>query len=153
MPRQLKIPTRELGDLLLYVIYQRGDAYEPEWKPLQGYPITTLFTTLSKVNYDHALKGWTYPLVKALGRAPHHAIIKLPVENAVCFERARCPLYTRAECIPRHKKMPWCFQPDGYEDPLARRQAAEVIRLLREQVYIVVVLEPETSIAHAARRR
>lgn len=141
MPRQLKLPTRELGDLSLFVIYQYGDSYEPLWKPLQGQAITSLFTVITKETYDHALKGWTLPLVKALRLAPEYALHKLPVKNSVCFERPRCPLYNQRECVPTHKKMPWCFLPEGIEDLVTRRLAGEVVRLWREQVYIVVVKE------------
>lgn len=143
MPRQLKLKTNELGDLDLFLIYQYGDTWEEAWKPAQGLPITTLLTVVTKELMDHALKGWTSPLVKALGISPEGAIRKLPVVNRTCERKDPCPFYRPKECLPTFPKMPWCFEPGGIEDPNARSLAAEVVRLWRLGVYIVVVTHAE----------
>jgi hypothetical protein len=37
--------------------------------------------------------------------------------------------------------MPTCFEPDGIEDDIPRKLAADIISMWRESVYAVVVLE------------
>lgn len=143
MPRRLKLKTTELGDLELYLIYQYGDAWEEFWAPAKGLPIADLFTTVTSELMDHGLKGWTSPLVKALGIPPEGGIRKLPVVNRVCERKDPCPFYRPKECIPSSSKMPWCFEPAGIEDPNARKLAAEAVQLWRQGVYIVVVIHAE----------
>jgi hypothetical protein len=138
MPRSLTIKTNELMDLSLYLIYQYGDNWEEEWKPLQGSSITSLLTLISQEDMTHALKGWTKPLFKALGLAPEFALRKLP--NFNCDKKKICRYYDKKNCTPKSKKMPWCFEPSGIEDLEARRLGGELIRLWREGVYVVVVV-------------
>lgn len=142
MPRELKLKTRELGDLQLLVIYSKGGVWEPAWRPIQHLPIAESFTVITKATFDHALRGWTTPFVKGLSIPPDGAIRKLPVTSHGCEERLRCPMYHRAECTPTHKKMPWCFQPGGLASDEERRLAADAIQKWRSGVYLVVVDEP-----------
>ncbi len=138
MPRRLKIHTNEIGFQELYLIYETKGIWEPEWKPFQGHPIATLFTSVSKEVMDHALHGWTRPLVDQLGIPPAILLRKLPEPE--CVWRERCPLYRPRACLPTQPKMPSCFQPSGTDDETGLL-ASEVIRLWREKVYIVVVQE------------
>lgn len=143
MPRRLKIKTSELGDLELYLIYQYGERWEDTWAPAQEVPAMSLLTKVQKAVMDHALLGWSSPLVKALGIPPDGALRKLPVDNRVCERRDPCPFYRPKECVPTATKMPWCFEPSGIEDPNARRLVAELVQFWRQGVYTVVVIDAE----------
>lgn len=143
MPRQLNLKTHEMGNLELYLIYQYGELWEEEWRPLQGEKITSLLTVVSKEMMDHALKGLTRPFIKALGIPPEGALRKLP--NGTCDKRIMCPFYRKKECVPLFKKMPSCFEPAGVEDLEARRLAGLLVRMWREGVYLVVVVHPEVG--------
>lgn len=138
MPRRLKLKTDEIGFQELYLIYETGGVWEPDWAPFQGHPITALFATVSKETMDHALHGWTRPLVNQLGPAPNLLLRKLPFHT--CALRRRCSLYQARSCIPTHPKMPLCFQPDGTDDETGLL-ASEAIRLWREGVYVIVVVD------------
>jgi hypothetical protein len=142
MPRRLKLPTRELGALELHVIYDYGGTWEEAWRPLQGTPIASIFTTVSKANYDHALLGWTKPFVDGLGLSPAAALRKLPAEAQQCAVRNRCVFYDKRRCIPSSSKLPWCYEPGGIDDDTKRHLSAEVIGFWRQGVYVVVVQEP-----------
>ncbi len=142
MPRRLKLCPVELGDIELQLVYSYGGEWEPEWRALQGSLIAGLFTHVSKAVMDHALQGWTSPLVKALGLSPEGALHKLPKVMRQCWSRPNCP-HSGTYCTPLDKKMPWCFTPDGIEDEEMRQLAHEAIRLWREKVYIIVVTEDE----------
>lgn len=139
MPRRLKVKTLELGDLELYLIYQHGDEWEDEWRPIQGNPLTELLTVVSKEIWDHALAGFTKPLVKALGIPPQGALRKLPESS--CSQRTHCPFYERKLCNARSKVIRHCFEPDVTDDPVARKLGSDLIRLWSEGVYVVVVNE------------
>lgn len=142
MPRRLLLPTRELKDLDLLLIYSKAGKWESSWVELQATDFSDLVTTVTKEVMDHAMRGWTQPLVKGLGLAPSGAIRKLPQVYSLCAARAKCPMYDAKQCIPTHKKMPWCFQPDALKTDEQRRLGAEVVQLWREGVYVVVVDEP-----------
>lgn len=141
MPRELNLNTHEMGDLNLYLIYQYGEVWEEEWRPLQGEAITKLLTVVSQEMMDHALKGFTRPFIKALGIPPEGALRKLP--NSLCDRRIHCPFYHKKECVPLYKKMPSCFEPAGIEDLEARRLAGDFVRMWRAGVYLVVVVHSE----------
>ena len=140
MSRRLKIVAREMGGVELLLIDQMGDVWESEWAPLQGTPLGTMFPVVSDEVMNHAIRGWTKPLVEALGLPPQGALRKLPEEYRACTHRGRCPTYVPASCSPMHKKMPDCFQPDCVNEA-TRTLAYEVLRLWHEGVYIVVVKE------------
>jgi hypothetical protein len=136
--RRLKLKTIELGDLELFLVYQYGDKWESDWLPLQGQLITGLLTVVPQETIDHALQGWTSPLVKSLGLPPEGALRKLP--SQLCYQRGHCPFHIKNSCIPTHPKMSWCFEPENIEDPNSRNLAAELIRLWREGVWGILVL-------------
>jgi hypothetical protein len=139
VPRRLKLKSQEMRDLELYLIYQYGDTWEKEWRPLQGQTVTSLISISTKEDVDHALKGWSWPLTSKLGIPPEGALRKLPSKG--CYQRGPCPFYDKKKCVPTSKALPWCFEPDDIEDLVVRKLAAELIRLWREGVYVVVVLE------------
>lgn len=141
MPRRLKLVTVEVGKLELFLIYSSNSVWEPEWRPMQGHPIASLFTMTSKEVVDHALRGWTAPLTKALGIPPLGALRKLPVAAKGCMDRQKCPHYDQKDCNPAAKDMPWCFVPGGITDEV-RQLASDVIQMWREGVYILLVEEP-----------
>jgi hypothetical protein len=130
-----------MGFLELYLIYDEGGVWEQNWRPLQGNEIASLLTTVPKDTIEHALRGWTSPLVKSLGLPPQGALIKLPESARVCTLRDRCPFYDKARCFPTAKRMPWCYEPDGSEDPEVRRLMSEIVKSWREGVYVVLVQE------------
>ncbi len=138
MPRRLLIPTVEVGDLDLFVVYARGGSWEAAWEPLRGSSLAELVPRTDKATYDHALRGWTLPLVRALGLPPEGALRKLPAGGRLCAERGGCPLKGPA-CHPLHKRMPWCFAPGDLPPGPARDLGAEAIRLWRGGVRILVV--------------
>lgn len=139
MPRRLKLLPREIGELQLYLIYETDGVYESYWRPLQGHEVTTLFTRIPQDVLDHALHGYTSPLVKALGIPPVGALRKLPPAARQCVNHGRCSLYVARDCVPTAAAMPWCFEPGGSEDEQVRKLGAEAIGLWREGVYILVI--------------
>lgn len=141
MSRRLKVITREVGELQLFLIYERAGNYENEWRPLQGNEITSLFTCTTRETVEHALKGYTSPLIKLLGIPPSGALRKLPMAARQCVLKGRCSLYVARDCVPTAVKMPWCYEPGGIEDEQTRKLASEVIGLWREGVYVLVVSE------------
>lgn len=145
MPRRLKLDTFEMGPLELFLIYDEGGTWEREWHPLQGEDMTTLFTSVTKETMDHALNGWSKPLVSMLGLSPDGCLIKLPPRSKECGERHKCVYFDKKLCFPTAKKMPWCFVPDGVQGAERLQLSAEVIKYWREGVYVVVVKEGGSS--------
>jgi len=127
-----------MGFQELFLIYETAGVWEPAWAPLRGHPLTSLFAIVSKEDMDHALHGWTRPLVDRLGPAPKFLLRKLP--SHACALRARCSLFQARFCVPTHPKMPLCFQPDDTDDQTGML-ASEAIRLWREGVYVIVVVD------------
>lgn len=136
MPRRLTLQTREMGPVELYLIYNEGGTWESQWRAFQG---VWDLPEVSKEMMDQALCGWTRPLVDALGPPPKGKLLKLPVETRTCASAATCPMHIEKDCGHLLTKMPWCFVPKGTP---ASELAAEVIKLWREKVYVVVVNEP-----------
>jgi len=134
--------TKEMGQLPLYLIYEAQGLWEEKWRPLQGHPIAEAFTRVPKALVEHALHGWSSPLVKALGLLPAGCLRKLPVPARECEVRRKCPFYDKAQCFPTAKAMPWCYEPGGVEESI-RALVSEAISLWREGVYITVVCEEE----------
>lgn len=139
MPRRLKVSTREMGMVELYLIYAKGEEWEEEWRPLQGTDVASLFTVVTKEVMDHALWGYSKPLVAALGLPPPGALRKMPHQQ--CSARVGCPLYDPPDCVPTGKNLPHCFRPEGLPSDESRWLAFEAVRLWREGVYIAVVKE------------
>lgn len=139
MPRRLKVSTRELGMVEMYLIYAKGDEWEAEWKPLQGTDVGALFTVVTKEVMDHALWGYSKPLVNALGLPPKGALHKMP--HPLCTKRVGCTFYEARDCVPTGRDLPHCYWPEGLASNASRDLAYEAVRLWREGVYIAVVQE------------
>lgn len=141
MSRRLRLQTVEMGSVELMLIYQRGEEWETEWRPLQGTPLASMLPVLTDEVVNHGLQGWTRPLVDGLGLPPVGALRKIPPEHRQCVHRAQCPFYDRTQCLPVSKRLPDCYHPENLGDERVQTLAYEVIRLWREGVYTVVVKE------------
>jgi hypothetical protein len=138
----VKVQTREMGLIELFLIYDEGGVWEEEWRSLQKeHGIVDQLPSVSKEQVENAFMGWTKPLVNALGPSPSGLLLTLPKETRVCALRQKCIYYRPTDCYSTSKKLPWCFEPEGVSSE-ARQLAAECVRLWREGVYIVVVREP-----------
>lgn len=139
MPRRLKVETREMGFVEMLLIYANGDEWESEWRALQGTDVGNLFTVLTKEVMDHALWGYSKPLVSALGLPPQGALRKMA--HPLCSNRVGCTFYEARDCVPTGRNLPHCYQPEGLLSEESRSLAYEAVRLWREGVYIAVVKE------------
>jgi hypothetical protein len=124
-----------MGTLQLYLIYSYAGAWEAEWAPMAG---ALDLPVVSKETMDHALRGWTRPLVDGLGPAPAGRLLLMPRAARNCALRTTCPTYDPKRCGALLKKKPWCFEPEGVE---ARLLVTEIINMWRDEVYVVVVEE------------
>jgi hypothetical protein len=138
MARQIKLKTREVGDLHLMLVRSTGGVWEDEWEPLRDAPWAEYLTRVDKATLDHALHGWTSPLVKALGPSPSMILHRISPDAQQCALWDQCVFYRKRDCTPKAPKMPNCFQPVGVPAELGY----EVVRLWRESVYVVIVEEP-----------
>ena len=143
MSRRLKLPSLELGELEIRAIRETGGRWEPEWEPLRGTLFGDLFSVVSKEAFDHALHGWSWPLVQALGLSPEGCLIKVPRVSRECYRRRKCSLYIERNCHLKARKMPWCFEPDGVEEADVRKAASKAIEEWRQGVYLLVIREEE----------
>lgn len=134
MPRRLSIISREMGRIELYLIYNYGGVWEEEWRPLQG---AMDIPEVTKAVLDHALYGWTKPIVDALGPPPQGHLRLL--SSRLCSHEDQCPFYEKRNCSVLSPKMPWCFEPEGISPG---NLAAEVVKLWRQEVYVLSILEP-----------
>jgi hypothetical protein len=139
MSRRLSLATKELGRLEVLLIYCQDGVWEKDWRPLQGNPITGLFTVVTLDNINHALAGWTSPLVKGLGIDPKLALHSLPEKR--CALWSSCLFKRPTDCLSNSKKTPWCFEPAGVEGDEAKNLGREVIQMWREGVYVLVIQE------------
>jgi hypothetical protein len=129
-----------MGSIELYFIYDEGGTWEKVWGPLQG---VMDLPSVTKEVMDHALHGWTRPLVDGLGPPPKGMLRKLPEVSKRCeHEKKPCPFYEPRRCTVFSSKMPWCFEP---AEIFPGNLAAEVVKLWRQEVYVVVVQEPHVG--------
>lgn len=135
MSRVVKVPTYELGDLDLLVLYRVQGVFEKDWSGIQGQEeVLSLVTIVSQQVWDDALVGLTYPLVKALSLPPKGCLKKLPLKAKVCAKKEGCVFFDKKNCYPESKTLPWCFEPCGL-DP----KVTDLIAAWREGKYVVVV--------------
>lgn len=139
MSRRLTLQTREMGKLDLYLIYDYDGTWEDEWKPIQEHSLGVMLSKVSHEMVEHAVLGFSRPLVKALGLFPEGMLHKLP--SRVCEHMKTCPIHIERNCHVLAKKMSLCFEPASL-DTSVRSLGAELVRLWREKVYVVVVKEP-----------
>lgn len=139
MSRRLTIATREMGKVELFLIYDYGGTWEEEWRPLQKDALGAMLAKVPHDTIEHAILGFSRPLVKALGLEPKGMLHKLPSRG--CENAKTCPMFIERNCLSTVKNMPVCFEPAGVASSV-RQAAAELVRLWREKVYVVVVEEP-----------
>lgn len=139
MPRRVKLPTLEMGDVHLLLV----DGWTAGWEVLRGTVFGKQISVVSREAVDHALHKLSRPLVDALGIPPEGALRKIPRQ---CWHRKKqpdkpypCPLYDKKACQATSPDAPWCFEPDDTPDNAVRKKAAELAELWREGVYVVVV--------------
>ncbi len=137
MSRQIKLQTREMGDLHLMLVRSKAGVWEPAWEPLRTSKYAEYLTVVSKETIDHALHGWTSPLIKSLGPEPKLILHRISPDSKQCTLWDKCIFYRKTNCLPKSPKMPHCFELPGV--PVESGQ--EVLRLWRESVYVVVVEE------------
>jgi hypothetical protein len=140
MPRRLKVSTREMGFVELFIVYSKGGVWEPEWRALQGTEIAALFATFPKAILDHVLWGYSRPFVDALGRPPDGTLRKVP--HPLCHNRIGCTFHDAKDCHARGKNLPHCYQPEGLPSDEARSLANDAVRMWRDGVYMAAVEEP-----------
>ena len=138
MARQVHLKTREMGPLDLMLVRSVAGVWEAEWAPLQDAPYAEYLTRIVKDTLDHALHGWTLPLVQGLGPSPRMILHRLSPDAKQCSLWEGCIFYRKRDCIPNAKNLPNCYQPRGVPAELGY----ELIRLWRESVYVVIVEEP-----------
>lgn len=138
MSRLVKLQTRELGDLHLMLIRSQGGVWEEAWEPLRHTRYAEFITVTNKEVLDHALHGWTSPLIKILGPEPKFILHRLSPDAHQCELWRKCIFYRKKDCVPKAPLMPNCFQPVGVPPEIGY----EILRLWRESVYVVVVEEP-----------
>ena len=139
MSRRVRLKTVELGWIELAVIVEAKGCWPPFWEPLRGHPVASLFSSIPKEVFDHALHGWTRPLVTGLGLAPTGALHKMP--DRTCALKGPCPAHDVRHCVTTSPKKPTCFEASvGVEGPV-RLAATEAVRLWHEGLYLVVVVE------------
>ena len=124
-----------MGSIELYLIYDYDGVWEEEWRPLQGAMDLPL---VSKEIMDHALRGWTRPLVDNLGPPPKGKLRKLSAVSQKCAHEKGCPFYEPRRCGVFLSKMPWCFEP---AEIFPGNLSAEIIKMWRKEVYVIVVRE------------
>ena len=134
MPRRLKVRTREMGDVNVWLLQPE----HPQWQALEGTPMGNLIAKMPRTALEHALNGWSRPFVDAIGIPPDGAIRKLPRVHHECAMRKTCSMWRNASCRSTARDMPVCFEPDGLP-----AVAAEVIRYWREGVYVLVTGEDQ----------
>ncbi len=141
----MKVQTNEMGRLDLFLIYEQEGAWEEEWRDLQGEPsIVSQLPKVTKETMENAFRGWTRPFVDALGPAPSGLLLTIPRSTRECVKRDSCIFFRAADCFSTAKKLPWCFEPSGF-NPAVTKLLAECVKLWREGVYIVVVQEPSDA--------
>lgn len=138
MSRRIKVKTQEKGTLELLVVWAKDGAWEDEWEPLRGTPWGDLVSVVPEEAMEHALHGWSKPLVTALGLPPEGGLRKLPVEGKLCMRRKTCPLHNVKKCYPIAEELPWCYEPDGVASEEVRAAASKLIQTWHEGVYVVV---------------
>jgi hypothetical protein len=136
--RRVKVLTAEKGPLEILVVWSAKGIWEPEWEPLRETQWAELLTIVHPEVMEHALRGWSRPLVLALGLPPEGALRKIPVENRQCSQRGPCPLYDPKQCQPVAKELPWCFEPEGFSPGPLKDALVRLIQIWHEAVYVVV---------------
>jgi hypothetical protein len=106
---------------------------EVEWSQIEGTLIADQLSYVSGESLEHALHGWSKPLVTELGPPPQGSLIKLALVASECSLKKGCGSWGR-DCHPTSKKTPWCFEPTDHPS-----FAGQIVRWWRDGVYVLVV--------------
>ena len=142
MPRRLKLKTREKGLLEVYIVAESQEGrWEVGWENLRGTFFGKLIPRVPRSAFNHVLNGYSQPFIERLGLPPAGALLKLPAQ--ACEKQSTCTLYDSKRCFVASKKLPWCFDPAGFEElgVSTRRFASELIFLWKEGVHVVAVYD------------
>lgn len=140
MPRRLKAKTREKGLLEIFAITEAADGtWEAGWEDLRRSLLGSLVSRVPRSTYNHLLHGFSAPFIEALGISPGGALQKLP--STQCDKQRVCALYQKRICHVGSRKLPWCYEPAGFDDlvPAARRIASDLVNLWKQEVYVIAV--------------
>lgn len=132
----MKVPTQERGDLEVLTISEHDGVWEGDWANLQKTPIAPLLSPVSKEVLEHALVGYSRPLVDALGISPEGALRKIP--SQYCSKQSNCTFYDQRKCLVSSSKLPWCYEPEGVPEEAASI-ASEAVFHWKNRVYLLVV--------------
>jgi hypothetical protein len=125
------VPTAEAGEVEILL-------WTPaEWAPCKGTWVDGLVAHVDVAALNHALAGYSKPLVAALGLPPAGALRKIPAPARACAHAPGCTLAPAGGCAPAHKDLPLCYTPWGL-GPEAAGLAYQVVLAWREGVYVVV---------------
>lgn len=142
MPRRLRLKTREKGLLEVYVVAESPDGlWELGWENLRTTFFGKLLPRIPRSAFNHVLNGFSQPFIDALGLPPDGALLK--VANPACGKQRGCSLYDKSRCYVASKKLPWCYEPAGFDGLGAAtlRVASELVFLWKEGVHVVAVYD------------
>jgi hypothetical protein len=142
MPRRLKLETREKGLLEVYVVAEGPEGrWELGWENLRTTFFGRLIPRIPRSAFNHVLNGFSQPFIDALGLPPDGALQKMA--DPTCDKQRGCPLYDKRRCHLTSNKLPWCYEPAGFNDLGAstRRIAGELVFLWKEGVHVVAVYD------------
>lgn len=119
---------------ILSIVLIRQD--EVEWSFLDGTAVAKQLSYVTQEALDHALHGWSTPLVQALGPPPKGALIKLALSvDPTCAAHKICGTWRSELCYLKSKKIPLCFELVNHAG-----FANEVVRWWHEGIYVLVGL-------------
>jgi hypothetical protein len=135
-----QINGREWGKLQLAVI-QETDGTWPEHPQLCTVlsALAVHFTRVSDEVYQHAMAGYTAPLLAKLGVPPAVVLRRVVPPLSLCWSRKGCPAYQLKTCVVTSGVLPVCFLPD-YPDEAVRGQLNELLRALISGAFAVLVV-------------
>lgn len=142
MPRRLRVKTLEKGLLEVYVVTESPEGrWELGWENLRTTFFGKLLPRVPRSAFNHVLNGFSQPFVDALGLPPAGALQKMT--NPGCAKQSGCSLYDKGRCYLRSAKLPWCYEPAGFDDlgAATRRIASELVFLWKEGVHVVAVYD------------
>jgi len=126
-----------MGEITLFIIWASEDGWGT-WDAVRTTSFAPLLSVIPQSVMDHALRGWTKPLVDALGLPPEGSLRKMPASAKQCEQRQKCIFFEKHKCHPFSKLMPWCYEP---ADVGGAPFTADILSHWRKGVYVIVVLE------------
>ncbi len=109
-------------------------------KPLEGTFWLNNIPVVSKESFNHALNGWTIPILREIGPQPEGIFKKIPKTYCSQLLDKTCISADKATCYP-NKKVPICYEASFPVEPLARVAASAVVSAWREGAYVFILGE------------